>query len=349
MDYFFNQKIAKNMTYLLNTIFLCMHTFFLLFFINYGINIMAGFNIASVLFYLGGFVLIKGNKLSKYIHLMAFEVILHMILAVMCLGMDYGFQMCLICIVSIFFYAEYFSIRLNNGKSKINGTLLSLLSFLSYIALIFIMKKINPLYVINDDVQFFMCIIMSFITFAVLIVSLKIMTVFFSNNEDRLSKQAEYDALTGLPNRHYIIKHLNKLLENNEAEGYWLAMIDIDNFKSINDTYGHNFGDEALKALAAILKDPKHDVTVCRWGGEEFLIVGRLSEASRVPFDKIDGIRKQVEAYELIYQPENKRVPLTVTIGAATYSNEPSIEDWVSIADKRLYVGKYNGKNRVVC
>lgn len=326
-----------------------MHTFFLLFFINYGINIMAGFNIASVLFYLGGFVLIKGNKLSKYIHLMAFEVILHMILAVMCLGMDYGFQMCLICIVSIFFYAEYFSIRLNNGKSKINGTLLSLFSFLSYIALIFIMKKINPLYVINDDVQFFMCIIMSFITFAVLIVSLKIMTVFFSNNEDRLSKQAEYDALTGLPNRHYIIKHLNKLLENNEAEGYWLAMIDIDNFKSINDTYGHNFGDEALKALAAILKDPKHDVTVCRWGGEEFLIVGRLSEASRVPFDKIDGIRKQVEAYELIYQPENKRVPLTVTIGAATYSNEPSIEDWVSIADKRLYVGKYNGKNRVVC
>lgn len=349
MDYFFNQKIARNMTYLLNTIFLCMHTFFLVFFIHYGINIMAGFNIASVLFYLSGFVLIKGNQLSKYIHLMAFEVILHMILAVICLGMDYGFQMCLICIVSIFFYAEYFSIRLNNGKSRMNGTLLSLLSFLSYIALIFIMKQINPLYVINDDVQFFMCIIMSFITFAVLIVSLKIMTVFFSSNEDRLSKQAEYDALTGLPNRHYIIKHLNKLLENNEAEGYWLAMIDIDNFKGINDTYGHNFGDEALKAIAAILKAPGHDVTVCRWGGEEFLIVGQLSEASRVPFDKIDGIRKQVEAYELIYQPENKRVPLTVTIGAATYSNEPSIEDWVGIADKRLYVGKYNGKNRVVC
>lgn len=349
MDYFFNQKIAKNMTYLLNTVFLCMHIFFLIFFIHYNISIMAGFNIASVLFYLCGFLLIKMNSLRKYIYLMAFEVIVHMIFAVICLGMNCGFQMCLVCIVSIFFYAEYFSLRLNNGKSNVSGSLLSLLSFISYIVLILLMKEVKPLYVIDENAQLFMCIIMSFITFAVLIVSLKIMTVFFLNNEKRLSKQAEYDALTGLPNRHYIIKHLNDLLDKNEAEGHWLAMIDIDNFKNINDTYGHNFGDKALKALAEILKDERHDVTVCRWGGEEFLIVGSLSEASRVPFDKVDGIRKQVEGYELIYEPENKRVPLTVTIGAAAYSHESCIEDWVSIADKRLYVGKYNGKNRVVC
>ena len=142
-------------------------------------------------------------------------------------------------------------------------------------------------------------------------------------------------------------------MEKDEADGYWLAMVDIDNFKKINDTYGHNFGDKALKALAGILSDDKHDVTVCRWGGEEFLIIGRLMEATRPPFDKIDAIRGQVEEYELMCESEDadipKRVPLTVTIGAAAYSNETTIEDWVSIADKRLYVGKYNGKNRVVC
>ena len=149
------------------------------------------------------------------------------------------------------------------------------------------------------------------------------------------------------------MRHLNQLLEKKEADGYWLAMVDIDNFKKINDTYGHNFGDKALKALAEILSDKRHDVTVCRWGGEEFLIIGRLTEASRPPFEKIDAIRKQVEDYELMYDAEGQKTPerisLTVTIGAAAYSNEAGIEDWVSIADKRLYVGKYNGKNRVVC
>lgn len=83
------------------------------------------------------------------------------------------------------------------------------------------------------------------------------------------------------------------------------------------------------------------------------MIIGRLTEAARPPFDKIDAIRKQVEVYELMYESEEnetpKRIPLTVTIGAAAYSNEVNIEDWVNIADKRLYVGKYNGKNRVVC
>lgn len=349
MEYFFNQKIARNMSLLLNTIFLCMHIFFFSFFAYFNVTIMEGFNIFSIVFYFSGFLLIKKNKLALYINLTAFEVVAHMIFAVICLGIGYGFEMCLICIVAIFFYAEYFSLKMNDGKSNVSGSLLSVLSLTSYIGLIFAMREREPLYVISDRVQLFMCVAMSFITFTVLIISMKLMTLFFLKSEARLSKQAEYDALTGLPNRHYILQHLNQLLEKNEADGYWLAMIDIDNFKSINDTYGHNFGDKALKSLAGILSDEKHDVTVCRWGGEEFLIIGRLMEASRPPFEKIDAIRKQVEEYELIFEAENKRVPLTVTIGAAAYSNETNIEDWVSIADKRLYVGKYNGKNRVVC
>lgn len=352
MDYFFNQKIARNMAFLLNSIVLCMHIFFFIFFTYYQVGIMANFNIFSMIFYFCSFAFIKAGMLSKYINLMAFEVIMHMIFAVVCLGLGYGFQMCLVSIVSIFFYAEYFSLKMHGGKSTVSGSLLSVLSFTSYVGLIFGMKERNPLYVIDGNVQLFMQAAMSVITFSVLIASLKLMTLLFFRSEARLSKQAEYDALTGLPNRHYIMDYLNKLLEKQEADGYWLAMVDIDNFKRINDTYGHNFGDKALKALAGILSDEKHDVTVCRWGGEEFLIIGRLMEASRPPFDKIDGIRKQVEAYELMYEDEekgtSKRVPLTVTIGAAAYSNETIIEDWVSIADKRLYVGKYNGKNRVV-
>ena len=351
MDYFFNQKIAKNMAFLLNTIFLCMHIFFFLFFSYYHVGIMANFNIFSMIFYFCSYAFIKKNMLALYINLMAFEVIVHMIFAVVCVGTGYGFQMCLICIVSIFFYAEYFSLKMNSGKSNVSGSLLSALSFTSYIGLLFGMYGREPLYVINEKVQLFMCAAMSVITFAVLIASLKLMTLFFLKSEARLSKQAEYDALTGLPNRHYIMRHLNRILEKGEADGYWLEMVYIDNFKGINDKYGHNFGDKALKALACILSDEKHDVTVCRWGGEEFLIVGRLIEASRPPFDKIDSIREQVEEYELMYEngEVNKRVPLTITIGAAAYSKETTIEEWVSIADKRLYVGKYNGKNRVVC
>lgn len=349
MEYFFNQKIARNMSLLLNTIFLCIHIFFFMFFSYFDVKIMENFNIFSILFYFSGFILIKKNKLAAYINLTGFEVVAHMILAVICLGIGYGFEMCLICMVSVFFYAEYFSLKMNNGKSNVSGSLLSLLCLTSYIGLSFAMWEREPLYVISDKVRLLMCVVMSFIMFAVLIISMKLMTLFFLKNEARLSKQAEYDALTGLPNRHYILNYLNQILEKNEAGGYWLAMVDIDNFKSINDTYGHNFGDKALKALAAILSDEKHDITVCRWGGEEFLIIGKLMEAARPPFDKIDEIRKQVETYELVYDIENKRVPLTVTIGAAAYSNETNIEDWVSIADKRLYVGKYNGKNRVVC
>lgn len=348
MDNFFNKKIAKKMSYALNLIFLCLHVFFFVFFSRYKITIMQYFNVASIIFYLGGFAIVKSDKLVMYVRLIAFEVIFHMSLAVLCLGMGYGFQMTLLCMISIFFYSEYFSLRLNGGKSKVNGTLLSGMSFLTYMLLLFATRWLTPIYVINEDVQFYMCTVMSVIAFIVLIASLKLMTIFFAKSTTNLSRQAEYDMLTGLPNRKYMIKYLNKLFEGGEKEWYWIAMIDIDNFKRINDTYGHNFGDVALEALAKILSE-QDDIEACRWGGEEFLIVGNLTEASRVPFEKVDGIRKKIEEYELIYQPDKKRVPLTVTIGAAEYSNEKNIDDWVSVADKRLYIGKNNGKNQVVC
>jgi diguanylate cyclase (GGDEF)-like protein len=159
-----------------------------------------------------------------------------------------------------------------------------------------------------------------------------------------LEKMAVTDSLTGLYNHNYIFELLFSEVERTDRykNDLSIIMLDIDYFKSINDTYGHLEGDNVLKRIASVIKSNlrKTDM-VGRYGGEEFLIV--LTETNCKKAKSVaEKIRKSVENIDW-----DGELKTTITAGVAQYSGE-SVISFVNKVDKLLYEGKAMGKNRVV-
>jgi len=165
---------------------------------------------------------------------------------------------------------------------------------------------------------------------------------------EELSKAASEDALTGLTNRRQFTKELLKEISRSKRfkRNVTIAMLDIDHFKGINDSYGHSCGDEVLKDIALMLKDNSRDVDiVSRWGGEEFMVLlPELSmEQARIWANRI---RKMVEERQVHY--EERVIAYTVSIGLVTDVHENvTFESLVKAVDKRLYKAKEAGRNRI--
>jgi diguanylate cyclase (GGDEF)-like protein len=163
--------------------------------------------------------------------------------------------------------------------------------------------------------------------------------------KEKLKESAEKDYLTKLYNRRKLHKILNRKIK--EAQRYnrsfCVAILDIDFFKKINDTYGHNKGDEVLKELAEILqKNLRETDIIGRWGGEEFLLI--LDDASlEDAYKKCETIRKKIEINRF-----EEVLKVTCSIGVAEYSGEESIfDEIIEKADFVLYQAKEHGRNRV--
>lgn len=193
-------------------------------------------------------------------------------------------------------------------------------------------------------------------------VSLKLRPLFIDNNyigvvvvfdditerkqlEKRLFKMATEDPLTDLYNRRYTIESLLKYKSQADRYGYSLSvmMIDIDDFKKINDTYGHDIGDEVLKALAKAIKENVRSSDIpSRWGGEEFLVV--------LPNTNLDGAVYLAERIrESISQIQVGPVKrFTVSIGVSQYKFGETVDEFITTADRGLYEAKRSGKNKVV-
>lgn len=158
-----------------------------------------------------------------------------------------------------------------------------------------------------------------------------------------LERLSTTDQLTRVYNRRYLENKLDD--EINRCERYSqklsLLILDIDNFKHVNDTYGHNIGDDVLVEVAeTISNNIRKTDTLGRWGGEEFLVI--LPECEN-PFEAGEKIRKALEnrKHELVGT-------VTVSIGVANYIKEDNKDFLVNRADKGLYLAKDSGRNRVV-
>ncbi len=164
----------------------------------------------------------------------------------------------------------------------------------------------------------------------------------------RLQELVLTDALTGLPNRRYGIERLEQewAIASRSGNSVCCMMIDVDRFKSVNDTYGHQFGDEALKMVANNLRlaARKQDV-VCRFGGEEFLVICSNTD-EKACFQYAERLRLQVAAQPL--QVQGKIVPITISVGLSSSNELANIESMMHLADERLYKAKSAGRNRTV-
>ena len=167
--------------------------------------------------------------------------------------------------------------------------------------------------------------------------------------QNALRKLIERDALTELYNRRYANVRLQNMVDRAREEGTQLCVImgDVDYFKKINDTYGHETGDVVLKEISRVMK---HQLVgksfAARWGGEEFLLVcGECSLNEGVAY--VEKLKETISALEIL-SSDGEKIKVTMTFGIACTDGTSSAHDVIRIADERLYVGKEAGRNRIV-
>lgn len=164
---------------------------------------------------------------------------------------------------------------------------------------------------------------------------------------DNLKRMANVDPLTGLKNRRCMMNFLKENVEaGDESKKAVIAIGDIDFFKRFNDRYGHACGDEVLCELSALFMDfMEGKGEVARWGGEEFLLV--FTDCSyEQGIECMEKLIHRIRLMNIRYGGETLRV--TMTFGVSEYDPDRTIDAIINNADKKLYFGKQNGRNRVV-
>lgn len=167
--------------------------------------------------------------------------------------------------------------------------------------------------------------------------------------QNQLEHMAYHDSLTDLPNRHLFDKLIKQELSLIKCCGHEtvLIILDVDNFKRINDTYGHPVGDELLRQLADLLSsNVRQSDTVCRFGGDEFIII--LPNTSlEEGYALAERLRKIIMNKRFILDLITLQITSSFGISVMNCMENRSIEDYYSSVDKALYLAKQKGKNRV--
>lgn len=166
---------------------------------------------------------------------------------------------------------------------------------------------------------------------------------------EELQQLAVRDGLTGLFNHRYfqerLIEEIRRASRSNLL--FSLAMIDVDNFKQVNDTYGHASGDIVLKHVCDTIRDHlrKSDF-LARYGGEEFAII-LLETNKETAFEVMEKVRMAVEKWTVLLPKENRSIRITISSGISTYPTDGMTKDEIiQKADSALYKSKLNGRNR---
>ena len=162
--------------------------------------------------------------------------------------------------------------------------------------------------------------------------------------KEAISQDAEKDELTRIYNRKKFNTMLNHAIRDAEVygTGFTVILFDIDHFKKINDTHGHDIGDKVLIQLSALVKNLlRDDDLLARWGGEEFVILSSATELNDA-YELANRLRKEIARFPFPFVKT-----LTCSFGVTRYETGDSKEEIVKKADKALYISKSDGRNRV--
>lgn len=334
-------KLMNIVCMISNITFLLIHIIYIFLFLITKAYILAYINIFSSIFYAFMFLLLKFKKHEIFALICGIEITAYMICATIIVGYKCGFQLCLIGLCTLAFVTKYF---LKDKKFVINPIIVSAFFLTAYIFL-FIWQKFNdPIIEIPDYMTSLLYLSHSIIVFIFCVGFLIILLEYVFKLEIKIRKESEVDKLTQIANRKALNDYYDRL--GNQKANYVIAMFDIDGFKKFNDINGHLCGDYVLKEIASIAKNNSLNDFVSRWGGEEFVIISKIEDDLENTYKKIDLIRETIDKYEFRYN--NKKLHSTITIGIAVFDNDESLDAWISRADKQLYKGKNNGKNKTI-
>lgn len=286
-------------------------------------------------------IFVKFRLYNIYVILTAFEIAIYMTLGTVITGKETGFNLCLIALVTLTFFAGYFS---KFGKQRIKPLPFSVLYMVLFAFTYFWLKFHDPIVEIADLPTTILFVMHIIIVFGFSVTFLAVLTIYSYKLESRVLKESETDKLTNISNRKGLASYFERI--GDQKDNYVVAIFDIDNFKKFNDVNGHLCGDYVLQEIARIASDNSKDDFVSRWGGEEFVVIAKKDEDINDTYKKIDMIRDNIANHEFRYN--NKKLKCTITVGVAVYEDDETLEAWITKADKKLYIGKHNGKNQMV-
>lgn len=324
-----------------------IHSLLFLVFWQLQVWILMFFNIASVILYS---VLIKTIRKERYLHIFLcayVEIALHTILCIIVIGTDFGFQLYIPALIPILFYIVFTMDQYGHLRYPIIYSLASLVLFAgAYIYNFFVPPLYNDL---PETAKLFLSLFNSLIVFGMLIMFSLMFILQIRNYIAKIQKQtteltafANTDPLTGLLNRRKFTENISDVIR--AGDNFCILLGDIDDFKKVNDTYGHDCGDQVLVHVTSLFKQlvEKPDF-VCRWGGEEIIVLlhGDKNKA-RIIGEKI---RSSIEEAPVVYQ--DQEVHTTITLGLADFDWRESVDHTIMRADNALYRGKQHGKNQL--
>lgn len=339
-------RLASIMSNTLLASFTC-HFCFIPLFLWLDVEEMVVLNIFSTIALFLSLVLIKKQQFILAFVLGTGELITHAILAVHFIGWGSGFHYYLIVLTPFIFFWPYWKIKTKLGASSF--------LFILYLFLFFYAKNSTPVHIMEAWKLEFTTIftaLSAFIIFAAVALyyqnSVNRVEASLLEANRRLESLAKTDPLTALHNRRMIEEKIGEEKDQPSVQGrvFSIIMADIDHFKVLNDTYGHQIGDIVLVSLSKILKHATRtgDV-VARWGGEEFLIL-LPDTGAKEACEVAERMRVAVAQTPIFIDDADIRI--TMTFGVAECSFESGINECIKMADKALYRGKKAGRNAVV-
>jgi len=329
-----------------------LHLLFAILFIIMGNRILGVYNVCVFIGYFSLDYLIKNKKYPIALLIASTEVIVHSILTTVLVGLQTGFTLyCFSMIPCVFYVILTWNVFVKKELISLIYTFAFMVVLLFNFAASFFITPIMPADK-NWQIAFSVLnVVMSVLAMAEFLILLD-WDVMHKNEKMQtinceLDERANIDPLTKLYNRRFMDQKLDEKLLDLSMKGdiFGIIMGDIDNFKKVNDTYGHDLGDEVLKAVAvALKKSTRDDDYVSRWGGEEFLII--ISGNKAITSGVAERMRKAVEALEV--KAGQDVIKVTMTFGVTDSITGYSIDKLISVADANLYKGKISGKNKVV-
>ena len=324
-----NTCLAANLAYLI------IRIFYLVLFIIAKLYVLVYIAAGTILIYLFCFYLLRKEKYYVYALVCGNEFLAFVIAMTLLTGFHSGFHLYLLGLSVVSFFTSYFSKRKN-----IKGSVIWVgLSLIIYLVLYLVTSFNTPYYILDKWLEITLFSVHIAIAFSYVVFYLVIFLRYALSLEKKIMNESRTDELTQINNRYALYDFFNQEGEKNMLV---LALFDIDNFKKVNDQYGHITGDFILKRVAEITTSVLSDAFVCRYGGEEFVIV--MKDESF--YERLEALRNSIQ--NEVFEFEGVEHKITVTIGTAYYQQGLSLEKWVELADEKMYSGKASGKNKTV-